>query len=749
MQLRLCMLFLVCATIFLHALQVIYVSVPRSPGGGAAMPEDAAYPPPPPRAVLTSSSSSGRAVSGRPLLLIATATQPSPCTTIYGDHVINLSLKNKLQYATLHGYAVWPSTELLSPWDLGGQWNKVALLSVLMDKGSSDGDEAVAGTSAVFDGEWIMWMDDDAIFCDMRFRFPLEVYNATGVDLVMWGDEQMAYVDGNSEGVNTGTMLMRVSDWSRELLAAWTDLASSAVRETLTNHDQGGLVHLLHTQPERWRHKTLLERNFTMNGHWPEYAGRLVRGSRTLKTSVWGSSVPPFILHFSGCQMCRGHSFNGTWTESGVEACRKAFMEAFTYADDAVLERIGLRHPRLGMMTVRTNAGSPLASRHARLSKCMPDFLVVGTQKGGTSTLHYMLKSGWHAGVAINEGEKEIHFFSFDDNYAKGATVYQQRWDGPMARLGHCKAAQAQGKVRGEVSATYLDYPRAAERAAALLPSARIVVLLREPVSRVVSSFNMRWQIEICGKLTWTRPDCYRGVTSRESVRENAVGPFQRAAALKVWGKCSDGKALRVECLRADFVSKLRNSTRHEMNVLDYCAHKSAAGEALGSCLGLRTLSQRKLYKQMEDSAYVYRSIYVEHLQTWLTHYPPSQLMVLPSEALFDDATRPPAMSAFATFLGLPTNGPVVDAKVLSQPSPAADDGSPHENGRKYVVSHAPEDVVAPLRQWLCPRNRQLARMLERHRLVPELSEPAAPGLGSRTARGLPWLRQALTDCMG
>jgi len=100
-------------------------------------------------------------------MLIATATQPAPCTTAHGDHVIQLSLKNKLQYATLHGYAVWPSTELLSPWDLGGQWNKVALLSVLMDCGGGSDGGAGAGGAPAFDGEWIMWMDDDAIFADL------------------------------------------------------------------------------------------------------------------------------------------------------------------------------------------------------------------------------------------------------------------------------------------------------------------------------------------------------------------------------------------------------------------------------------------------------------------------------------------------------------------------------------------------------------------------------------------------------
>ena len=535
---------LVILTVALHALQVAYVTSETAEsvtGDGGRSASSAATPWQ--RLPFTSVGQSGTAVGGWPQLLIVTATQPAPCTTAHGDHVIQLSLKNKLQYATLHGYAVWPSTELLSPWDLGGQWNKVALLSVLMEPRRADG-----GGGGAYEGEWLLWMDDDAIVVDMRFTFPFAAYDAAGVDLVMWGDERMTYVDKNSEGINTGIMLLRISDWSRALLAEWTRIASSAVRESLSNHDQGGLVHLLHHAPERWRVKTLLERNFTMNGHWPEYAGRFVRGSRSLRGAVWGSDGPPFIVHFSGCQMCRGHSFNGTWTEAGVEDCRLAFMEAFTYADDEVLERIGLHHLRLGQMSVRPLLGSPLQRRHARLSRCLPSFLVVGSQKGGTSTLHYLFRSGWHKGIAINEGEKEIHYFSFDDNYAKGPTVYQQRWDGAGATLGVCPGSgaggggggggvDAEGRVlplRGEVSATYLDYPKAAERAAALLPQVRVVALLREPVSRVLSSFNMRWQIEVCGKLTWTRPDCHAAVSSRETIRDNSVGPFQKTAALKV-----------------------------------------------------------------------------------------------------------------------------------------------------------------------------------------------------------------------
>ena len=213
--------------------------------------------------------------------------------------------------------------------------------------------------------------------------------------------------------------------------------------------------------------------------------------------------------------------------------------------------------------------------------------------------------------------------------YAKGATVYQQRWDGPTGKLGECGG----GEVRGEISASYLDYPKAAERASALVPAARIVVLLREPIARLVSSFNMRWQIEICGKLTWTRRDCYLGVNSRTVIRDNAVGPFQKAQALKVWSKCArNEKSLAPECLRLDFFAKLRNRTRTEMAEIDACGRGSPADNTLGACLKLGILGQRKLYKRMEDHAFVYRSIYHEHLQQWLRFYPPAQLLVLPSE---------------------------------------------------------------------------------------------------------------------
>ena len=86
-------------------------------------------------------------------------------------------------YATLHDYKTWWSTELVSAWDLEAAWNKIPLLYILMHP-----------DSPVTQGiEWLLWMDDDAIFTDMNFTFPFEEYDAAGINLVIWGDPQRVF----------------------------------------------------------------------------------------------------------------------------------------------------------------------------------------------------------------------------------------------------------------------------------------------------------------------------------------------------------------------------------------------------------------------------------------------------------------------------------------------------------------------------------------------------------------------------
>jgi xyloglucan 6-xylosyltransferase len=197
--------------------------------------------------------------------------------------------------------------------------------------------------------------------------------------------------------------LLRKCEWSRQLMAEVAALATPSIRRQIGNKgriaEQGALTWVLHSQASKWKDRTLLERNFTMNGNWMDYAGKWQKGQRRLTQPVWGQDQIPFVVQYAGCQMCRGHSENGSWHDQGVRKCQSAFLEAYTFGDDQALHPLGLRHLTMDTHLVRSLPSSELYQRHMRMTRCLPRFLVIGTQKGGTSSFHFLLKSGWHDDV--------------------------------------------------------------------------------------------------------------------------------------------------------------------------------------------------------------------------------------------------------------------------------------------------------------------------------------------------------------
>jgi hypothetical protein len=106
--------------------------------------------------------------------------------------------------------------------------------------------------------------------------------------------------------------------------------------------------------------------------------------------------------------------------------------------------------------------------------RALPDFIILGTQRGGTTSL-YRCISGHPSMVPARH--KELHYF--DLNYSKGEAWYRARL--PLARP---------GRVTGEASPYLLFHPLAPGRAAHDLPaSTRFVVLLRDPVQRAISHY--------------------------------------------------------------------------------------------------------------------------------------------------------------------------------------------------------------------------------------------------------------------
>lgn len=108
-----------------------------------------------------------------------------------------------------------------------------------------------------------------------------------------------------------------------------------------------------------------------------------------------------------------------------------------------------------------------------------PSFIGIGAQKCASSWLYRVLEQHPEVGVS---GEKEVDFFSyrFDHGY---------RWY--ESKFSHCRGK----KAIGEVSPSYFCEPAAPARVHRFLPSARILVSLRDPVERALS--NHRHEVRV------------------------------------------------------------------------------------------------------------------------------------------------------------------------------------------------------------------------------------------------------------
>ena len=107
--------------------------------------------------------------------------------------------------------------------------------------------------------------------------------------------------------------------------------------------------------------------------------------------------------------------------------------------------------------------------------RTLPDFLIVGAQKSGTSTLYHLLSQHPQVKAALR---KEVHFF--DNQFEKGEIWYRAHF--PYETSGNF--------ITGEASPYYLFHPRTPERIARLLPQARLIFVLRDPVDRAYSHYH-------------------------------------------------------------------------------------------------------------------------------------------------------------------------------------------------------------------------------------------------------------------
>lgn len=127
----------------------------------------------------------------------------------------------------------------------------------------------------------------------------------------------------------------------------------------------------------------------------------------------------------------------------------------------------------------------------------LPNLLVIGAAKCGTSSLHYYL--GLHPEIQMAQ-PKELQFFIADEDMGHDLMALPQRElalllersNGPRGTDWYRRFFDQRARVRGESTVAYSFpwYRGVAARAAALLPDAKLIYLVRHPVERAISHYS-------------------------------------------------------------------------------------------------------------------------------------------------------------------------------------------------------------------------------------------------------------------
>jgi hypothetical protein len=112
----------------------------------------------------------------------------------------------------------------------------------------------------------------------------------------------------------------------------------------------------------------------------------------------------------------------------------------------------------------------------------LPNLLIIGAAKCGTTSLHHYLDQ--HPDVSMasrGPGSKEMRYFD-DPDWEEKRDWYESHFDG--------------APVRGESTPRYTYFPHVTgvpERIHALVPDAKLIYLVRDPVDRIVSHWVQRY----------------------------------------------------------------------------------------------------------------------------------------------------------------------------------------------------------------------------------------------------------------
>lgn len=137
---------------------------------------------------------------------------------------------------------------------------------------------------------------------------------------------------------------------------------------------------------------------------------------------------------------------------------------------------ISIAHPMVKTNNVATGKGFAGNKMHFhKTGRRLPQALIVGVRKCGTRALLEML----FLHPRIQKAAGEVHFFDRDENYARGLDWYRKKMPYSF-----------RGQITIEKSPSYFVTPEVPERVRAMNASIRLMIIVRDPVTRAISDYT-------------------------------------------------------------------------------------------------------------------------------------------------------------------------------------------------------------------------------------------------------------------
>lgn len=119
---------------------------------------------------------------------------------------------------------------------------------------------------------------------------------------------------------------------------------------------------------------------------------------------------------------------------------------------------------------------------------CLPDFLIIGAEKAGTTSLYEYLKQ--HKRIYFPDGVKETHFFThWKTDWGKGSDGYLVKNPDDLNEYKSLFEGSPSESLVGEASPSYLCAEPAVENIKDVLPEVKLIAILRNPVDRAFSNY--------------------------------------------------------------------------------------------------------------------------------------------------------------------------------------------------------------------------------------------------------------------